>query len=178
MSELAVAKRYAVALFQIAKEQNLLDQIEEELRTVKEVFTSDNELLDFLEHPKVTAGAKRDMITNAFASLSTFVKNTLQLMIERHRTDVIIAMTDEFIELANEAKSVADALVYSVRPLTAAETEAVSTTFAAKIGKRTLRITNVTDSNLLGGIKLHIGNRIFDGTVSGKLDRLSKQLLG
>ncbi len=52
MSDLAVAKRYAVALFQIAKEQNLLDQIEEELRTVKEVFTNDNGLLSFLRASK------------------------------------------------------------------------------------------------------------------------------
>ena len=178
MSDLAVAKRYAVALFQIAKEQNLLDQIEEELRTVKEVFTNDNELLVFLEHPKVTNDAKRTIIVNAFSGLSTFVQNTLQLMIDRHRTDVIAAMADEFIELANDAKSVADATVYSVRPLTEAETAAVSTAFAKKVGKKTLRITNITDSNLLGGIKLRIGNTIYDGSVSGKLERLSKQLLG
>ncbi len=178
MSDLAVAKRYAVALFQIAKEQNLLDQIEEELRTVKEVFTNDNDFLSFLEHPKVTKDAKRTMIVNAFSSLSAFVQNTLQLMIDRHRTDAIVAMTDEFIELANDAKSVADAKVYSVRPLTEAETTAVSTAFAKKIGKNTLRITNITDSNLLGGIKIRIGNTIYDGTVSGKLERLSKQLLG
>ena len=86
------------------------------------------------------------------------VQNTLQLMVDRHRTDAIVAMADEFIELANDAKSVADAKVYSVRPLTEAETEAVSTAFATKIGKNTLRITNITDSNLLGGIKLRIGN--------------------
>lgn len=178
MSDLAVAKRYAVALFQIAKEQNLLDQIEEELRTVKEVFTNDKNLLSFLEHPKVTRDVKRKTIVNAFSGLSTFVQNTLQLMVDRHRIDAIAAMVDEFIELANDEKSVADAKVYSVRPLTEAETAAVSTAFAAKIGKRTLRITNITDSNLLGGIKLRIGNTIYDGTVSGKLDRLSKQLLG
>lgn len=178
MSDLAVAKRYAVALFQIAKEQNLLDQIEEELRTVKEVFTNDKDLLSFLEHPKVTRDVKRTTIVNAFSGLSTFVQSTLQLMVDRHRIDAIAAMADEFIELANDEKSVADAKVYSVRPLTEAETAAVSTVFAAKIGKRTLRITNITDSNLLGGIKLRIGNTIYDGTVSGKLDRLSKQLLG
>jgi F-type H+-transporting ATPase subunit delta len=178
MSDLAVAKRYAVALFQIAKEQNLLDQMEEELRIVKEVFTHDNELLGFLEHPKLTSGAKKTVLSNAFSSLSSSVQNTLQLMVDRHRTDVIATMASEFIELANEEKSVADATVYSVRLLTTAETEAVSTAFAAKIGKRTLRITNITDSNLLGGIKLRIGNRIYDGTLSGKLDRLSKQLLG
>lgn len=178
MSDLAVAKRYAVALFQIAKEQNLLDQIEEELRTVKEVFTNDTDLLGFLTHPKLTSDAKRGIVSNAFSSLSTYVQNTLQLMVERHRSDMIAPMADEFVELANEEKSVADATVYTVRPLTEAETEAVSTSFAKKIGKKTLRITNVTDSNLLGGIKLQIGNRIYDGSISGKLDRLSKQLLG
>ncbi len=93
-----------------------------------------------------------------FLALSTSVQNTLQLMVERHRSDAIVATVDEFIELANEAKSVADATVYSVRPLTDAEIEAVSTTFAAKIGKKSLRITNIADSNLLGGIKLRIGN--------------------
>lgn len=178
MSDLAVAKRYAVALFQIAKEQNLLDQIEEELRTVKEVFTNDNDLLGFIEHPKVTRDAKRTMIVNAFSSLSTFVQNTLQLMVDRHRTEEITSMADEFIELANDEKSVADAKVYSIRPLTEAETSAVSTVFAAKVGKSTLRITNIIDSNLLGGIKLRIGNTIYDGTISGKLERLNKQLLG
>ena len=52
MSDLAVAKRYALALFQIAKEQNLLDQMEEELRIVKEVFTKNHGLLAVLKSSK------------------------------------------------------------------------------------------------------------------------------
>ncbi|RRN74969.1 F0F1 ATP synthase subunit delta [Peribacillus simplex] len=178
MSDITVAGRYAVALFQIAKEQNLINQLEEELRIVNEVFTKDKELLGFLAHPKMTSGAKREVLANAFAGLSSSVQNTLMLMVERHRTDEVTAMAQEFIELANEENSVADATVYTVNPLTEAEAKAVSSAFAAKIGKRNLRITNITDSNIIGGIKLQIGNRIYDGTISGKLDRLSKQLLG
>lgn len=178
MSDITVAKRYAVALFQIAKEQNLINQLEEELRIVNEVFTNDNELLSFLAHPKMTKDAKSALIAKAFASLSSSVQNTVMLMVERHRTDEVTAMAQEFIELANEENSVADATVYTVRPLTESEMEAVSSSFAAKIGKRNLRITNITDTNILGGIKLQIGNRIYDGTISGKLGRLSKQLLG
>ncbi|WP_110928328.1 F0F1 ATP synthase subunit delta [Bacillus massiliglaciei] len=178
MSDITVAKRYAVALFQLAKEQNLLDQIEEELRAVKEVFTNDQELLNFLKHPKVTGDAKKEIISNAFSSLSESLQNTILLMADRHRIDEVSVMADEYIELANEEKSVADAIVYTVRPLTESEEAAVSSAFAAKVGKRNLRITNVTDKNIIGGIKLQIGNRIFDGSVSGKLDRLSKQLLG
>ncbi|MFJ7745011.1 F0F1 ATP synthase subunit delta [Peribacillus sp. NPDC097295] len=178
MSDITVAKRYAVALFQIAKEQNLINQLEAELRVVNEVFTNDNELLGFLAHPKMTKDAKRTVVANAFTSISPSILNTVLLMVERHRTDEVPAMAKEFIELANEENSVADATVYTVRPLTENEMEAVSSSFAAKIGKKHLRITNVTDSNILGGIKLQIGNRIYDGTISGKLDRLSKQLLG
>ena len=152
MSDITVAGRYAVALFQIAKEQNLINQLEEELRIVNEVFTNDKELLNFLAHPKMTSDAKRDLLANAFAGLSSSVQNTLMLMVERHRTDEVTAMAQEFIELANEENSVADATVYTVNPLTEAEAKAVSSAFAAKIGKRNLRITNVTDSKIIGGI--------------------------
>ena len=178
MSDLTVANRYAVALFQIAKEQNLVNQYQEELRTVHEVFTEDQELLGFLSHPKLTKEAKSDLIAKSFSGLTAAVQNTLKLMTERHRIDEIAPMAQEFIALADDLNSVEDALVYTIRPLTEDEKEAVSTSFAAKIGKKQLRITNVIDSTLLGGIKLQIGNRIFDGTISGKLNRLSKQLLG
>lgn len=75
-------------------------------------------------------------------------------------------------------KGIADAKVYTVRPLTEAEKEALSVSFAAKVGKKSLRIDNIVDTNLLGGIKLRIGNRIFDGSLRGKLERLERQLLG
>ena len=61
--------------------------------------------------------------------------------------------------------------------LTEEETKAISTTFAKKLGKKDLRIENIVDSNLLGGIKLRIGNRIYDGSLQGKLERLERQLL-
>ena len=52
------------------------------------------------------------------------------------------------------------------------EKTAVSTSFAKKVGKQSLRIENVIDNNILGGLKIRIGNRIFDGTLAGKLNRL------
>ena len=65
----------------------------------------------------------------------------------------------------------------STRALTETEYEALSSTFAAKVGKKSLRIENIVDSNLLGGIKVQIGNRIYDGSLQGKLERLEHQLL-
>ncbi|QGQ48335.1 F0F1 ATP synthase subunit delta [Metabacillus sediminilitoris] len=177
MSNGIVAKRYAVALFQLAKEQNTIAQFEKELNIVKEVFTTNKELIDVLKHPKVTNEAKKTIIKESFASLSPQVLNTLLLLVERHRVDIVTEVVNHFIQSANEASGIEDAVVYSVRPLTDAELTSISTSFAKKIGKTSLRLQNVVDKALLGGLKLRIGNRIYDGSISGKLERIERQLV-
>lgn len=173
-----VAKRYALALFQIAKEQGLLDRVEEELRVVKEVFTYNSDLKAVLKSPKLEAEKKKEILAEAFAAMNPYLLNTMLLLVDRHREDEIIAVADGFIEYANEERGIAEAEVYTTRPLTDAEREAFSSSFAAKVGKKSLRIENIVDSNLLGGVRLRIGNRIYDGSLRGKLDRLERKLLG
>ncbi|MBN6885047.1 F-type H+-transporting ATPase subunit delta [Cytobacillus horneckiae] len=173
-----VAKRYALALFQLANEQQLLDQMEDELRAVKDVVNHNSEFKAVLKSPKLPIEKKKEIVKEAFASANTYVLNTLLILIERHREDHISDVVDQFISLADDQKGIAEAKVYSVRPLTDDERNAISATFAAKVGKQSLRIENIVDSNLLGGVKLRIGNKIFDGSMRGKLDRLERQLLG
>lgn len=177
MSNGIVAKRYAVALFQLAKEQNTIDQFEKELNIVKEVFTTNGELIDVLKHPKVTKEVKKSIVKEAFTGLSQQIVNTLLLLVDRHRVDIVTEVVSQFIQIANEASGVEDAIVYSVRPLTDAELKSISTSFAKKIGKASLRLQNVVDKALLGGLKLRIGNRIYDGSISGKLERIERQLV-
>jgi F-type H+-transporting ATPase subunit delta len=177
MSDSLVARRYALALFQLAKEHQLLEQMEEEIRVVKAVFANNPDINAVLKSPKLSNEKKKEILKEAFAAASTQVQNTLMILIDAHREDEILEMAEGFIELANEERGVADAKVYSVRPLSDAERDALSASFAQKVGKKSLRIENIVDSNLLGGIKLRIGNRIFDGSLRGKLDRLERKLL-
>lgn len=177
MSNSMVAKRYALALLKIAKETDSLGVIEEELRVVKEVVQYNPELKAILNSSKLSIEKKKEILKTAFASVNVNVLNTLLILIDRHREDQIIDLADEFLELANEEMGVAEAEVYSTRALTDAEREAISSVFAAKIGKKSLKIENIVDSNLLGGIRLRIGNRIYDGSLRGKLDRLERKLL-
>lgn len=178
MSNSAVAKRYALALFQLSKEHQLLDQMETELRVVKEVVTNNPGLTALLVSPKLSKAKKKEILAEAFSSASPFVLNTLKIMIDRGRADNLTALVDQFIELSNEDRGIASAEVYSTRQLTADESAALSSVFASKVGKKSLTINNIVDSNLLGGVKLRIGNRIFDGSLRGKLERLERTLLG
>jgi F-type H+-transporting ATPase subunit delta len=177
MSNGTVAKRYAIALFQVAKEQNLLDEVEQELIVVKTVFTENQQLLSVLNHPKVTKETKKTLVKESFSKLSAPVLNTLLILIDRHRQAMILSVLDFFIEVANIERGIADAKVYSVRELSEDEKNALSQAFAKKVGKATLRIQNIVDKNILGGVKLRIGNRIYDGSISGKLARVERELL-
>jgi F-type H+-transporting ATPase subunit delta len=173
-----VAKRYALALFQLVREQQLLDTVEEELRVVKEVFYVNEDLKAVLQSPKVSREKKKAILTNAFSTVNKYVLNTLLLLVDRHRENEIMDVATEFSELANEERGIEAADVYSVRPLTDDERTGLSAYFAEKVGKKSLQIENIVDSELLGGIKVRIGNRIFDGSLRGKLDRLERTLLG
>ncbi|MFD0826590.1 F0F1 ATP synthase subunit delta [Neobacillus sp. M.A.Huq-85] len=177
MSNSIVAKRYASALFQIAKEQQILSAVEEDLRVVKEVIQTNKDLKAVLSSLKLSKENKKAILKQAFANINGFVVNTLMILMDRHREGEIVEVVNQFIELAYEASGVAEAEVSSVRPLSDAEREAISATFAAKVGKQSLRIENIVDSELLGGVKVRIGNRIYDGSLRGKLDRLQRKLL-
>ncbi|WP_335872980.1 F0F1 ATP synthase subunit delta [Bacillus sp. 2205SS5-2] len=173
----AVAKRYALALFELAQNNNQIDSVEEEMVAVKSVFEQNEPFLELLQSPKLSRDEKKRLMNEAFNSASPIVLNTLKLLIDQKRQEHVIAVADQYIHLANEAKGVAEATVYSTKPLSEVEKIAVSATFAPKVGKKTLKIENKIDSNLIGGLKLRIGNRIFDGSIAGKLTRLERQLI-
>ncbi|MFZ3589057.1 F0F1 ATP synthase subunit delta [Bacillus sp. DJP31] len=177
MSNGTIAKRYAIALFQVAKEQNILDQVEQELLVVKTVFIENKQLITLFNNPKVTKDKKKLIVKESFSNLSSPVINTLLILTDRNRHAIIISIVDFFTEAANDARGIAEATVYSVRELTIDEKNALSQAFAKKVGKSTLRIQNIVDKSLIGGVKLRIGNRIYDGSVSGKLARIERELL-
>lgn len=177
MSNSTIARRYALALFQIASETQVLNQVEQELRVVKEVVANNPDLTAVLKSPKLPNEKKKEILKQAFTLVSPYVLNTLMLLVDRHREEQIPEVADQFVALANDAKGIAEAKVYSVKLLTAEQAEALSAAFAPKVGKQALQIENIVDSNLLGGLKLRIGNRIFDGSLRGKLDRLERKLV-
>jgi len=177
MSDIVVARRYADALFQIGKEKNTLNQLAEELRVVQEVFTTNKQLTVLLKHPKIDNQKKKQFVTEVFQGMQTDVVNTINLLIERHRTAAIPAIINHFIQFVNDANGVADATVYSVRELSDAEKLKLQESFAKRLGKVSINLKNVVDPSILGGIKIRVGNTIYDGSISGKLNRISKNIV-
>ncbi|WP_163580482.1 F0F1 ATP synthase subunit delta [Gracilibacillus saliphilus] len=176
MSKTNVAKRYAEALFQIGAEKETVDFLETELATVKEVFQTNQAFLQFLQHPKVEAEKKKQLLNEAFAGFSKEVLHTLSLLVDRHNESIVPDIVDHFITFANQAKGVKEATVFSVRALSDAEKEEIENVFTKKLNVKTLKINNHVDPSVIGGVKIKVGNTVYDGSVKGKLDRLERQI--
>jgi F-type H+-transporting ATPase subunit delta len=178
MSGKAVASRYAVALFQLAKEQGTLEQVGNDLQLVKQVLIQTPEFESLLLHPKVTTTKKVELVKGSFATnVSKTVLDTLMLLLERNRISALKPLINQYEKLSYEERSIALATVYSTKALNEEQREQLSESFAKKVGKETLYIENIVDPTLLGGLRIRIGDRIFDGSVKGQLDRLERQLV-
>lgn len=178
MSQSTAAKRYAQALFELAQEKQLLTEVEADLREIKTVFHENKELLQVLASPNLSLSSKKQMIQDVFAGANEIVMSTLQLLVDKKRINETVQVIEEFMKLSHEALGVAEAKVYSTRALTDEECEKISTAFAQKVGKQSLRIQNEIDPSLIGGIRLQIGNRIYDSSILNKLNRLQRELIG
>lgn len=178
MSQSIAAKRYALALFDLAQEKGLTGQLREELLELKQVFQTNDKLGELLDSPKLSAEEKKKMLAGAFQAANQYILNTLFVLLEKKRMNEVVQVVDEYVDYANEAAGVADAKVYSTRPLTESESQSISAAFAKKVGKLSLRIENIIDPSLIGGIRLQIGNQIYDSSLSAKLNRMKRDLIG
>ncbi|MBE1555700.1 F0F1 ATP synthase subunit delta [Sporosarcina limicola] len=178
MSQSIAAKRYALALFELAQKNGQTGPIQEDLLELKKVFQTNKELSQLLDSPRLKAAKKKELLAELFKGANQLILNTLYVMLDKKRLDEVVNLVDEFTAYSNDAAGVAEAKVYSTVPLTADESQAISSAFAQKVGKKVLRIENIIDPSLLGGIRLQIGNIIYDSSLSAKLERLKRDLIG
>jgi len=174
--ELTAAKRYAKALFEASRDNNSVNQVSEDLGSAVRLLQDNPELETLFKHPNVDTAAKTELLRKLFGGqLSDITVNTLALLVERGRSELIPVVYGQFIKIANAALGRAEAIVYSPKALTAEESTAVAARFSNLTGKNVI-VTNILDPELLGGIKVRIGDTLYDGSLSGKLERLEKAL--
>lgn len=171
-----VARRYAKALFELARERNAVAETEEHLKLAVNAIRGSAEFRTLLAAPSVPTAAKIDALRGAFGpSVSPIVLNTLCLLVERRRQNLLAALLEAYAQVAGEALGRIEASVVSARPLSDEEKDKLAATFRAKLGKD-VRLNVTVDPTLLGGLTVRIGDTLYDGSLKGKLSRLEKML--
>lgn len=171
-----VARRYAAALFATAVQGERVDAIEQDLAAVENAIRQAPRLLETLRNPLVPAERKQRIVDQLFAdSLDETSIRFLHLLIEKRRSEVLPYVHNLYVEMANEYRGILPAFVTSAVPLTADEEKALMARLQELSGRRILLHKEVKPE-LIGGVRVRLGDTVIDGTVVGYLRRLRETL--
>ncbi len=177
MLENAVARRYAQAFFTLAREKDLVDNLEAELKVVVDTINENEELKRVMDHQLISPEEKKAIINGVFSQeVSEITLNFLDIVIEKYRATYIPGIYHEFVSYANETRNMADARVKTAVELNDSDLDTLKARLTAVTGK-TIRLQSELDPSLIGGVVVRIGDKVIDGSLAGRLERLKDNLL-
>jgi F-type H+-transporting ATPase subunit delta len=172
----AIARRYAAAIFDIARKQNTIDRTLEDVEGIAQVFA--NRKLSFLlREPKVPAKRKETAIRQALASnvLPTSL-NLALLVVQRDLVEIMPGIARELKQLVMDYKNEAVAEVTTATKMNDAELALIKKALEKNTGKTIIMQTRVQPA-ILGGVIARVGDQVIDGSVRYRLSALQHLLL-
>jgi F-type H+-transporting ATPase subunit delta len=170
-----IARVYAEALFDVAREHGKLDVIHDQLGQVADAVAESRELQVFLFSPYFSSTEKRDGIARAVSGAEPELTNFLELLAEKHRMPVIFRIRRRFDEMWAKEKRHLEVRLTSAVELPHDVVERVGREIEGRTGQ-TIELESDVDEELLGGIVLRVGNMVLDASVRNKLERLRKEV--
>ncbi len=172
MVDIRVARRYARALFEVALKQNLLQPTADDLAALRTLLEQSAELRAFFYSPLIPRDRKIQRLREALqAQVQPHTLRLLELLIEKRREKFLEAVCEEFRKLQEAHQGVVRATIESATPLTEAEQNGIVQKLQQSTGK-TIIPTFEVNPDLIGGVRVQMGDYQIDGTLRGALDRL------
>jgi F-type H+-transporting ATPase subunit delta len=173
----AVAKAYAKALWDLARERRATDAVMGELEQMTRLLAEGRELAGFLARPWIAAASKRAVATAVAerSGLSPLMRDFLALVAGRGRAGHLKAIADAFRQLIDIDLGRVRARVRSAVALTDAERETLAAKLRARLGRQVV-LEDVVDTTLLGGFVAEAGSYLLDGSLDGQLAQLGARI--
>jgi F-type H+-transporting ATPase subunit delta len=170
-----IASVYARSLFEVAKENDKLDEIKEQLGQFADELDESRELQVFFFSPYFSSAEKKEGISKVISGGDEHFVRFLELLAERHRMPVAFRIRREFDRLwAAENKQL---------PVTITSAVELDKDTVKDLGKKieeqtgqTIDLTANVDPDLIGGLRMQVGNMVYDATIRGRLEKLRREV--
>lgn len=170
-----IARPYAEAAFQLASAGNALGPWSEALDRLA-VVAADPQMRDCIADPKLQpqqlAGLFLDV---AGAGLTAEQQNYVRVLVDNERLQVLPEIRDLFVALKNEHEGIKEAKITSAFPMDDATLNALVADLENRF-KAKLNVTVSVDPELIGGVKIAVGDEVIDASVRGKLANMAAAL--
>lgn len=172
-----LANKYAKAVFELAVEEEKLQEVENDLKFIVQTISLQQDLSDFIYHPHVKLEAKKEIFTKIFiAEIGDLTNKFMSLLFDKKREMLLPQIVGEFEVLANEAQNIIKAQVIVATALNVEQRTALINKLSMATGKTVVAEYKI-DTGILGGVIVKIGDKLIDGSVIRQLETLKTQLL-
>ena len=176
MAEIStIARPYAVAAYKLGKEQKALAKWSEMLGFATQVV-NDAKMQAYINNPKVVASDLQITFLKVCGDkLNENAQNLIKILVEYGRLSVLPAITAAFEELKAQDEGVLEAQIIAAAKPSAAEIKDLVVRLETKFGKK-VEATASVDPEIIGGIKIIVGDTVIDASVKGQLQNLTYAL--
>jgi F-type H+-transporting ATPase subunit delta len=170
-----IAEVYSRALFDVAKEKDVLDEIHDELGQFVEELDENRDLQVFFFSPYFSSQEKKDGISKMISGADDNFVRFLELLAERHRMPAVFRIKKDFDELYAEERKLLPVTITSAIELDKSLVKDIRKKIEEQTDRK-VELTTKVDPDVLGGLVLRVGNKVLDGSIRARLERLRKQV--
>jgi F-type H+-transporting ATPase subunit delta len=174
-----LAQSYAGALFDIADERRMLDEVASNLRELRAMLAASVDLSRLVKSPILTRGEQGKAISTLAerAGFSPLIRDFFAVVAKNRRLFAMPAMIEAYLEKLAERRGEITAEVIAARPLSETQLALLSDQLRRSVGLR-VSVDARVDPGLIGGMIVKVGSRMVDGSVKSKLQRLQLAMKG
>ena len=168
-----LAERYAAALFELADERRILDDIAADLRQLRAMLEASSDFLRLIRSPILSRAEQANAIgaVAESAGLARLVRDFLVVVARNRRLFAIPAIINAYLTKLATRRGEVNAQVTAAQPLSEAQLTVLNAQLRRTIGSR-VSVDVRVDPGLIGGIIVKVGSQMVDGSVKSKLQRL------
>ncbi len=167
---------YARGLFELARAEGSLDEVEDELFRFARSFESSDELRTVLTDDLVPADKRQGIVEDLLGGKATpTTVQLVSLVVGSGRGRDLPAIIDRLVQRASSSKNLEVAEVRSAVPLSDDQQDRLKAALANATGKQ-LNVKVIVDPSVLGGLVATVGDTVIDGSVRARLDQLKSRL--
>jgi F-type H+-transporting ATPase subunit delta len=175
MANETLARRYATAIFGLATDADAIAQVKNDLHSVQGILNSDEAIRKFFRSPVVDRKYKAGVVESAFGNLHEISLHSLLLLVRKRREAIFDEIVTQYDLLEERSRGASPLRIESARELDPGELREL----VAKLAQRyntTFDVTQTVDPQLIGGVRITMGDKQIDGSVAGRLDDLARML--
>jgi F-type H+-transporting ATPase subunit delta len=170
-----IAQVYARSLFEVAKEQDKLDVVREQLGQFADALEADRELSIYFFSPYFSTPEKEEGLGKLLDGVDPVVDNFLKLLIENHRMPAVFRVRREYETLWEHENKLLPVTITSAVALDEATVKSIGDAIGQQTGQRVELTANV-DPDVLGGLIVRVGNSILDASIRNRLENLRRSV--